>query len=76
MTMIQKDNRNLMSVVDYMKSLSKKTISEIWYIRNDAHDALKAFPEGKNAEFYSLEVAMCTVELNARSMSVRLEHLV
>lgn len=51
---------------EYPATLRNKTDAQLRYIMKDAHEAMKAFPEGPNAGYYADEVNYCADELHRR----------
>jgi hypothetical protein len=55
----------------YPKALKKKSISSLFYIIQDATDAVTAMPDGVNAGYYLDEINYASMELNSRMPAIR-----
>jgi hypothetical protein len=54
----------------YPKSLRAKPVESLHYIIQDCKAALKAYPEGRNAGYYSDEINYCVNELHRRKVQI------
>ena len=53
----------------YQAGLKTKSDAELRFIRNDAHEAMKANPTGAKAGYYADEICYCSMELARRQQS-------
>lgn len=51
---------------DYPKYLRNKTYAELYFIIKDAHEAMRAFPDGPKSGYYADEINYACNELNRR----------
>ena len=55
----------------YPKSLKNKTLDQLIWTRDDAHQAERAMPDGENAGYYLDEVNYISMELNSRQRGMK-----
>ena len=58
--------KKTMDHIEYPKMLEEKNMSELLFIRKDAHEAMLANPDGINAGYYADEVNYVSNEINRR----------
>lgn len=51
---------------EYPKILRTKTYQELYFIMKDAHEAMKAMPDGPKVGYYADEINYCCNELHRR----------
>lgn len=56
-----------MNHIEYPKTLKGKTEAELRFIIKDCKEALEAYPQTDNADYYQDEICYCVNELNRRS---------
>ena len=52
--------------IEYPKALKRKPDAALFFIMNDAHEAMTANPEGHKAGYYADEINYCADELARR----------
>jgi len=52
----------------YPLSLRKKSVEQLRFIIKDAGDAMRAMPDGENADYYADEVNYASMELRLRGV--------
>jgi hypothetical protein len=58
--------RKIMNHTEYPKSLKSLSDEQLKFRMRDAHEAVMAYPEGENSEYYQDEVCYCSDELFER----------